>query len=113
MPLGDRTGPLGEGPKTGRKLGYGAGYDSPGYTKGPGRGFGRGFFGRGRGLGRRYFSGRGFFWPKRVVTEEDIPETSGNIDEIRAIQSEVQELKDGLANMMTRLNQLTPEKKEK
>ena len=33
MPRGDGTGPAGRGPKTGRGLGYCAGYDSPGYTK--------------------------------------------------------------------------------
>jgi len=31
MPLGDRTGPAGKGPMTGRKLGYGAGYSVPGF----------------------------------------------------------------------------------
>jgi len=33
MPLGDRTGPAGKVPKTGRGLGYCAGYSSPGYKK--------------------------------------------------------------------------------
>lgn len=33
MPRGDKTGPNGEGPKTGRGLGYCAGSDTPGYTK--------------------------------------------------------------------------------
>ena len=51
MPRGDGTGPAGKGPKTGRGLGYCAGYDSPGYTKS-----GRGRRGRGRrkqaGIGR-------------------------------------------------------------
>jgi len=54
MPYGDRTGPRGLGPRTGRALGYCAGYDTPGYTKGPGMGLGRGWgrgFGRGRGMG--------------------------------------------------------------
>ena len=55
MPRGDRTGPGGLGPMTGRSLGYCAGYSSPGYTKGPGMGFGRG---RGRGFGY----GRGMAW---------------------------------------------------
>jgi len=50
MPFGDGTGPLGKGPKTGRGLGFCAGYDTPGYTKGRGRGLGR--RGRGRGRGR-------------------------------------------------------------
>ena len=50
MPRGDRTGPMGYGPMTGRGLGYCAGYASPGYTRswprygmGWGRGFGRGW----------------------------------------------------------------------
>ena len=65
MPLGDRTGPRGYGPMTGRGLGYCAGFSSPGFTKGPGMGLGRGFgrgFGRGsgRGFGRGQGYGRGF-----------------------------------------------------
>jgi len=56
MPLGDRTGPRGMGPMTGRAAGYCAGYSVPGYMNpGPGRGFGFG-----RGLGRGF--GRGFGW---------------------------------------------------
>lgn len=52
MPGGDRSGPLGEGPMTGRGMGFCAGYPTPGYAQpGPGRGFGRGrgFGGGGRG----------------------------------------------------------------
>lgn len=65
MPWGDRTGPFGLGPMTGRAAGYCAGYDMPGCMN-PGRGggffgFGRhGFWGRGSGAGRgwrhRYFA---------------------------------------------------------
>ncbi len=54
MPGGDRRGPLGEGPMTGGRRGFCAGYDVPGYQNagyGFGRGLGRGF---GRGLGRGY-----------------------------------------------------------
>ncbi len=50
MPFGNSTGPAGQGPRTGRGLGYCSGYSSPGYTK---PGFGRGFFGRGGGRGWR------------------------------------------------------------
>ena len=32
MPRGDRTGPTGRGPRTGRGLGYCTGNDSPGYS---------------------------------------------------------------------------------
>lgn len=48
MPGGDRTGPMGMGPMTGRRAGYCAGFGVPGFVN---RGFG-GFFGRGRGGGR-------------------------------------------------------------
>ena len=63
MPAGDRTGPQGMGPRTGRGAGYCAGNDSPGYANqgfgsGYGSGFGRGF-GRGT-FGRRTFGRRGF-----------------------------------------------------
>ena len=52
MPGGDRTGPLGLGPMTGRAAGYCAGYSVPGYMNPiPGRGWGAGF-GRGCGRGR-------------------------------------------------------------
>ena len=59
MPGGDRTGPRGLGARTGRVLGYCAGYDAPGSAYGPGFGYGRGGgrgmawnSGRGRGYGR-------------------------------------------------------------
>jgi hypothetical protein len=57
MPFGDRTGPLGLGPRTGRGMGYCSGYLAPGSMNpllgrgglGFGRRMGGGFFGRGRG----------------------------------------------------------------
>lgn len=58
MPGGDRTGPWGMGPMTGRGAGFCAGYPVPGYaTPMWGRGFGMGF-GRGRGMGGRGGWGR-------------------------------------------------------
>jgi hypothetical protein len=57
MPRGDRTGPMGMGPMTGRGAGYCAGYGVPGYANvAPGFGFGLGW-GRGWGGG-----GRGRRW---------------------------------------------------
>ncbi len=32
MPWGDETGPMGQGPMTGRGAGYCAGYNTPGYA---------------------------------------------------------------------------------
>ena len=55
MPRGDRRGPAGFGPLTGRAAGYCAGYSVPGHMN-PVRG--RDFFGRGRGAG--FGQGRGF-----------------------------------------------------
>ncbi|NQT85794.1 DUF5320 domain-containing protein [bacterium] len=67
MPRGDRTGPQGMGPKTGRALGLCSGHPVPGYANagrgggagGQGLGLGRGQ-GRGRGQGQGRGPGRGF-----------------------------------------------------
>lgn len=48
MPRGDRTGPLGDGPMTGRRMGFCAGYDMPGFAHRAGYAAGRG-----RGMARR------------------------------------------------------------
>lgn len=58
MPGGDRTGPLGQGSRTGRGLGYCSGSPAPGFAGGYG-GWGRG---RGGGFGRRGFGGYGRGW---------------------------------------------------
>ena len=70
MPGGDRTGPRGMGPMTGRRAGYCAGYEAPVFASpAPGRGYGRGGspgWGYGRGGGGRgwrnrfYAAGRPF-----------------------------------------------------
>ncbi|HUW17862.1 MAG TPA: DUF5320 domain-containing protein [Sedimentisphaerales bacterium] len=61
MPRGDRTGPAGSGPMTGRAAGFCAGYPVPGFMH-PigGRGYwgwgrGRGFWGGGGGRGWRHW----------------------------------------------------------
>lgn len=59
MPAGDGTGPDGKGSRTGRGLGYCAGYSAPGFTKSPGRGLNRGlgrWFGRGRRNRRKVYN---------------------------------------------------------
>jgi hypothetical protein len=73
MPRGNRTGPWGAGPMTGRAAGYCAGYTVPGYVnprRGYGRGWGRGF---GRGWGRGF--GRGWYaYPAPVVVQPAYPQ---------------------------------------
>ncbi|MFW9997418.1 MAG: DUF5320 domain-containing protein [Candidatus Odinarchaeota archaeon] len=69
MPRGDRTGPAGFGSRTGRGLGYCAGYSTPGYTKGwPGRGMGM-RWGRGGG------GGWGWRWRSYAPAPYPWPET--------------------------------------
>ena len=71
MPGGDRTGPMGLGPMTGRATGYCAGSEVPGYAntiRGRGRGFGRGW-GRGRGRRGGWF-GYGFNEPEFTPQQE-------------------------------------------
>ena len=80
MPGGDRTGPMGAGPRTGRGLGYCSGADDPGWTRGGvgrggfglGRGgFGRGGFGFGRGRCRGWGRWGGWFGPAAGMDPED------------------------------------------
>ncbi|MGD9002198.1 MAG: DUF5320 domain-containing protein [Anaerolineae bacterium] len=62
MPAGDRTGPRGSGPMTGRGAGHCAGYGMPGYFnpmpgRGRGIGWGRGWPWRGWGHGHGWLHG--------------------------------------------------------
>ncbi len=61
MPRGDRTGPVGQGPETGRMLGFCSDHETPGFTRGSRRGIcrdaGYGPRAAGRGTGPR--AGRG------------------------------------------------------
>ncbi len=112
MPGGDRTGPLGLGPRTGRALGYCAGYDSPGFTRGIprggagfgygrgwGRGFGRGFWGHGRGFWRR-----GYY--------PDVYPVPTREEEKTYLENMVKDLEAELKAIKERLQELSKEKKE-
>ena len=90
MPQGDRTGPNGQGPMTGRGMGFCSGSNTPGYmNSGFGRGMGRGF-GRGRGFGFR----QGFIQPQvqpQVITEAQEKEMlKQELEAIKAEQSEIE-----------------------
>jgi len=123
MPSGDRTGPEGYGPRTGRRLGYCSGYDSPGFTKGiprggrgfgrgPGRGFGRGFgWGRGR---RRYYPYRDErYYPNRHFNypEEPYPSMSKE-EEKNYLKNLIQDLETELKNIKNRLQELGEKNEE-
>ena len=120
MPGGDRTGPAGRGPMTGRAAGYCAGYPVPGYANpsgpgyghgfGYGRGFGRGYWGRGRGFWRRDYYPDPYYGPApyyRDIYPEPIKgeEKSYLEDMVKGLEGELKAIKE-------RLQEFSKEKKE-
>jgi hypothetical protein len=113
MPRGDRTGPSGLGPMTGRAAGYCAGYPVPGFMN-PIRGFGRGP-GRGRGRG----GGRGFargWWayppvpmrPLYIDTPPSPPviQPASPEQEVAALENYQKELEGEKADIEQEMNQI-------
>ncbi|MHA1972014.1 MAG: DUF5320 domain-containing protein [Candidatus Hodarchaeales archaeon] len=122
MPRGDRTGPWGQGPRTGRGLGYCSGYATPGYTKGPGMGWGRGY---GGGRGWRGGGGRGwgygyrpYFPPAETVPPYPItpvgpwPATLSPDDESKYLEQTLEGLKKEMSLIEKRLGELSKKKQE-
>lgn len=113
MPAGDRTGPLGQGPMSGRALGYCAGAPGPGYANpapGFGRGFGRGFGFRG-GRGRGFRWGRGYGrWAGGYYPPYDAPDPQyaapAPEQEKAALKSRVKDLEASLAAIKQRINEI-------
>jgi len=115
MPLGDRTGPMGLGPMTGRGLGYCAGYPTPGYMNpyragfgwGRGLGYGRGFgFGRGFGYGRG-FGFRGAYYPYPVYPFAQAPV----YNELDFLKAQANVLKETLEEIQKRISSLEQSEK--
>ena len=99
MPRGDRTGPDGSGPMTGRRAGFCNDFDQPGYMN-TGRRVGRGFFNSFRtGFGRfgTAFENRDFY------SQSDYRPES----EKAYLEQEVKNLKIQLSELETRLSDLT------
>ena len=114
MPSGDKTGPEGRGPMTGRALGYCAGYNSPGFTRviplGRGFGVGRGG-GRGFGHGRRFWR-RGYqypFYEPGPMHPGIYPEPSKE-EESSYLKNLVKSLEEELKAVQERLKELSREK---
>jgi hypothetical protein len=121
MPGGDRTGPMGLGPMTGRAAGYCAGYPVPGYMNPSGGRLGLGF---GRGHGRA----RGFAWRRMVVPYGAVPYApyGGAIPyaapydsydteekEIELLQNQSKFLQDQLSEINNRISELELKEKKK
>lgn len=88
MPGGDRTGPLGQGPLTGRRMGFCAGFNTAGFMNPKfGRGFGRGF---GAGFGRGFVE-------RPILTEAD---------EKKILEQELKELELDKKEIEKRLKEL-------
>jgi len=113
MPGGDRTGPLGRGPMTGRALGFCSGYPYPGYaTPGFGRGFGRG---RGRGLGRGFWGRRmfwrGYYYPDLYYPPyRDVIPTPSKEEEKAYLEEMVKGLEEEIKEIHERLKELSEQK---
>ena len=113
MPRGDRTGPMGAGPMTGRGLGYCAGYPAPGYAT-PGYGYGRGAgYGGGRGWRHGYHAtgvpgwGRPLpapgYWPAAGYAPPAPPTPQ---DEVAALKGQAEYLAAALEETRERLAKL-------
>ena len=104
MPRGDGTGPLGQGPLTGRGMGFCAGFNTPGFMNPGFRGFRRFARGFARGFGR----GLGF---RRLVTEPVLDETVLNEEEEKKIlEANLEDLKAEIKEIEKRLKELNPSK---
>ncbi|NPV27888.1 MAG: DUF5320 domain-containing protein [Firmicutes bacterium] len=118
MPRGDGTGPLGMGPRTGRGLGYCAGFSLPGYLNGGlGIRWGRR---RGLGLGFGLGLGRGLLWAAMQNWPVFRPFWGGGFatdttmaEQERAIlENEVNFLKTQIKQMEKRLAELRARKED-
>ena len=91
MPRGDRTGPNGMGPMTGRSAGYCAGYQNPGFMSS--------FGGAGRGFGRGFRRGTGYYPPAPVFpTQSPAPENEAIFLKQQAsiLEQDLKEIKERL-----------------
>jgi len=109
MPRGDKTGPEGQGPMTGRGLGFCAGFPNPGFVN---NFFGRGIGGNrvfGRGLGMGFRGGRGQFgnyYPYQNPSSQVLSKK----DELNFMEAQAKNLKKELDEMHKRISELKSEK---
>jgi len=125
MPRGDKTGPAGMGPITGRAAGYCAGYQAPGFVSSA---VGGGYWGWGRGRGwRRWFHATGLpGWSRAPM---GYPPWSGPVylfvpqagsfplamtaeQELDALRKQAEFFQDELGQINKRMEQLEEESKK-
>jgi hypothetical protein len=125
MPGGDRTGPRGMGPMTGRAAGFCRGYDSPGFANPmPGRGYwrgswrgrggawGSGWGGGGRGWRHRFYATGQPFWARQPYAygpAGDFPPPPTQEQELEGLKREAEWLKEQLDAINQRVEELQGE----
>jgi hypothetical protein len=123
MPRGDRTGPAGMGPMTGRAAGYCAGYVAPGFVN-PGRGCWGGGRGGGQGFRNRFYAtgltgwqragGDWQAWGNRVVPDMSYGAPTASAmtkeQEINALKGQAEYLAETLEGIRKRIEELETRK---
>lgn len=126
MPRGDRTGPSGYGPMTGRAAGFCAGYPTPGYANfGAGRGVygpgqAAGFSGRagGRGYRNRYYATGLYGWQRDMTFQAPppyapppyaAPQISPQ-DEAQALREQLKYMEDSIKATQQRIAEIEEHK---
>ncbi|NLE39246.1 MAG: DUF5320 domain-containing protein [Pirellulaceae bacterium] len=109
MPGGDRTGPAGMGPMTGRGAGFCAGANVPGFLNRGFGGFGRGRGGGGRGWRNRHYAtgltgwqraGMGAAAPQAATPTISVEAEKQFVEaQVAMMQSQLDELKNRLAEL--------------
>jgi len=111
MPRGNRTGPMGMGPRTGRGLGYCSGETVPGYMHGAPMGRGRGWgggFGGGRGRGR----GWGLQYRYAIDEPPYYPEPITAVEEAKLLEITLDNLKNQIKTIEKRITTLSAEEQK-
>ena len=127
MPGGDRTGPLGMGPMTGRAGGYCTGFQMPGFANSMDRyGFGmRGGRGGGRGHRHRFYATgltgwqRGMprfpfpgYYPGPLPSKAPFNPAITREQEADMLKSQVEEMEDTISGMKKRIQEIEPKEKK-
>ena len=87
MPRGDGSGPGGQGPMTGRGMGYCDGYQVPGSAGGRG-------LGRGMGMGRRMAAPMTYYQPAAPADEK-----KALAEESKLLEEELKLVKDRISEI--------------
>lgn len=108
MPRGDRTGPMGTGPMTGRRMGYCTGNPVPGYASALWGGAGFGGGGGRRGHRNMYYATGLYGWQRAGVVPP-APVSVSREQEIDALKREADYFSSQLDAIRQRIEKLQEE----